>query len=73
MIMIKGMLASAATVSLIAKLLRDYKITKSVVDPVHHLFQPTVLQHLTYMHRIGDGLDQRLAASTRRCNEDTDQ
>lgn len=39
LIIIEGMLASAATVSLIARSLRDYNITKSVVDPVCCLFQ----------------------------------
>jgi hydroxymethylpyrimidine/phosphomethylpyrimidine kinase len=41
---IKGMLASAATVSLIAKSLRDYNITKSVVDPVRRHSPSSILQ-----------------------------
>jgi hydroxymethylpyrimidine/phosphomethylpyrimidine kinase len=45
---IKGMLASAATVSLIAKSLRDYNITKSVIDPVRRLSSASIFQWLTH-------------------------
>jgi hydroxymethylpyrimidine/phosphomethylpyrimidine kinase len=34
MIILEGMLASATTVSLVAKSLREHNITKSVIDPV---------------------------------------
>jgi hydroxymethylpyrimidine kinase/phosphomethylpyrimidine kinase len=36
MLRLKGMLASATTVSLVAKSLREHNITKSVIDPVCH-------------------------------------
>ena len=41
MIRLKGMLASATTVSLVAKALREHNITKSVIDPVCHHLQRT--------------------------------
>lgn len=37
-----GMLASAATVSLIAESLRKYNISKSVIDPVGHTANPSI-------------------------------
>ena len=63
MMLLKGMLASATTVSLVAKSLREHNITKSVVDPVcHHLQRGESDDLLTY--RTGDGLYQRLTTSS---------
>ena len=57
------MLASATTVSLVAKALREHNITKSVVDPVCHHLSNIRTRRLTYTHSTGDGLYQRLATS----------
>lgn len=63
MMLFKGMLASATTVSLVAKSLREHNITKSVVDPVcHHLQQGEFDCLLTY--RTGDGLYEWLTTSS---------
>lgn len=61
-VILKGMLASAMTVSLVARSLREHNITKSVVDPVcHHLQRREFDKLLT--HQTGNGLYQRLTAS----------